>query len=342
MTDTKYVINASVDSIEDTFSITVGMFLDGFTGGKQINKQFSLTDNINIPDNISDNAVALYERLKSYWPFRSFILRCFNKNGAIIVDSERTILITMCGNKGALYGAPESVRNIYEKLELKEPNNTTNIRWYFHTQHGNDFASIACEKRGEVYDEYYPYITDGLDKFFEGYNSSSSNVLILMGEPGTGKTSLVRHYINKYNMQSALTYDERVMKSDDFYIEFLTSDRVNCLILEDSDLILRPRESEDNPIMSKLLNVSDGLVTLKSKKIIFTTNIKRLADIDPAIIRPGRCYDVVSCRALTKTEVATICQKHNLDPLDDGLNEYSLSQIFNRTKLSTKNRRVGF
>lgn len=39
-----------------------------------------------------------------------------------------------------------------------------------------------------------------------------------------------------------------------------------------------------------------------SRKILFTTNLPNVHDIDPALMRPGRCFATLHTRALTPTE----------------------------------------
>jgi len=73
-------------------------------------------------------------------------------------------------------------------------------------------------------------------------------------------------------------------------------------VVEDADILLTDRKHEGNKTMAKLLNVSDGLVKVANKKVIFTANLKTKREIDPALTRAGRCFDVVNFRDLTKAE----------------------------------------
>jgi ATP-dependent 26S proteasome regulatory subunit len=42
--------------------------------------------------------------------------------------------------------------------------------------------------------------------------------------------------------------------------------------------------------MSRFLNISDGLIKLPNKKLVFTTNVTNFENIDSALLRPGRCF----------------------------------------------------
>src|SRR3712207_7327386 len=55
-------------------------------------------------------------------------------------------------------------------------------------------------------------------------------------------------------------------------------------VLEDADNFLRPRK-EGNSMMHRFLNVGDGLVTMSHKKMIFSTNLPSVKEVDPALDR---------------------------------------------------------
>ena len=242
------------------------------------------------------------------------------------------------------YGDPDSVahyRKIFGKIF---PNKSSDIKmsWYYSSGRGMDSTDIPIETADiSVRDSFYPFITEGVDSYLGRFHTSKNSILLLTGEPGTGKTSLIRYYLASYGLDSIVTYDENIMQRDDFYINFLTNSKKHILIVEDADLLLLARENGENKIMSKFLNVSDGLVKSLNKKIIFSTNITELAKIDSAVIRPGRCFDVLEFRKLTLDEANVICEEENMDKLDEA-RSYTLADIFNRRKKSANIVKTGF
>jgi hypothetical protein len=52
--------------------------------------------------------------------------------------------------------------------------------------------------------------------------------------------------------------------------------------------------------LHKLL--TDGVARSQGRKIIFTTNLADVTDIDEALIRPGRCFAIRNLRNLTTDE----------------------------------------
>jgi ATP-dependent 26S proteasome regulatory subunit len=55
-----------------------------------------------------------------------------------------------------------------------------------------------------------------------------------------------------------------------------------------------------------ILAIADGVVRAQGRKIIFTTNLPNMRDIDEALLRPGRCYASVSTRQLDRADAAKL------------------------------------
>jgi ATP-dependent 26S proteasome regulatory subunit len=97
-------------------------------------------------------------------------------------------------------------------------------------------------------------------------------------------------------------------------------------------------------MMHRFLNASDGLISMKGKKIIFTTNIPNIGDIDDALIRPGRCFDILNFRNLTKLEAQVVVDEFYTGekPVLDK-DKYSLAEVTNLGRNRGKSRnKTGF
>jgi ATP-dependent 26S proteasome regulatory subunit len=107
---------------------------------------------------------------------------------------------------------------------------------------------------------------------------------------------------------------------------------------------LAPREDGDNDMMSKFLNVSDGLIKITNKKMIFTTNINQVTKIDPALLRPGRCFGAVEFRELTSAEAARAAAVAGVVDQDWTVQDHwSLAQIFTQGETASSPKfRMGF
>lgn len=159
------------------------------------------------------------------------------------------------------------------------------------------------EHLADLKSEMYPKVD--VTKMMEMYTQSSESVLILTGEPGTGKTCFTKMLcksmseIQKSDLNIVYVKDPELLKRDTFWISLQRQDP-DLLILDDLDDELKPRIEGKNEIMNHMLSFSDGIFPKKTK-IIITTNQPNSA-IDTAIVRPGRCFDVLALPQLTPAE----------------------------------------
>lgn len=232
--------------------------------------------------------------------------------------------------------------DIKEKLN---PYRTSSVNWSFTTLSGEIHKKeIFLEKSEPLVKSFYPWLpTDTVQDYFREYLSSPESILLLTGIPGTGKTTFIRSLILENNLNADLTYDEKLMNSDEFFLRFIDDAEKDILVIEDADHLLYDRDESQNNILAKILNISDGIIKNVTKKIVFSTNITDIDRIDPALIRPGRCYDVLDFRKLTFEESKQVL-------IDKGINRtldersYTLAELFSTNKRSQKfrNRKFGF
>jgi SpoVK/Ycf46/Vps4 family AAA+-type ATPase len=119
--------------------------------------------------------------------------------------------------------------------------------------------------------------------------------------------------------------------------------RVPIIVVEDADMLLAPRSS-GNMIMPQLLNETDGIGSNHTRKIVFTTNLSHTRDIDEALMRAGRCYEVVNCRLLTPKEAVAARWANGLPEFEVmPTNDISLAEALRkpRKKISISNGKAG-
>jgi hypothetical protein len=175
----------------------------------------------------------------------------------------------------------------------------------------------------------YPWMKSSIVHYTKQFLDSNECVLVLKGAPGTGKTTFLKQMIKASETCAVVTYDSHLLDSDGFFASFLTREDANLLIIEDADDLLQAR-SEGNKLVEKLLNASDGMVSFSHKKLIFSTNLPNINMIDPALIRPGRCFDILEFRRLNQEEANVVAQNYYGDaaPKLEG-KDFSLAEITN-------------
>lgn len=210
--------------------------------------------------------------------------------------------------------------------------------------HGLERISLPLKTDRKFYPELYPCIENPTE-FIKDFLKSSANVLILTGPAGLGKSALINEIILQAGIPTTIVFDVEVMREDKLYTDFIGQALRNeggLMIMEDSDTILSDRIASRNDMMARLLNLSDGIVNTSGAKFVFSANLKGKEDIDSALTRPGRCFDIVEFRNLTYNEAKIATEAIGV-PLYTEKSEYTVAELFNGvSNRKEAKRRVGF
>ena len=249
------------------------------------------------------------------------------------------ITITLTGD----YEFAEEYTEFFEKdFEFV----TNQIEWLY----SNDGNSIEIPLRHDrlPVEEMYPFLEgESLEDYYTNFMKSNASILLLIGPPGTGKTTFIRGLLQQTNSSAMVSYDANVLEKDYVFANFIEGNK-SVMVLEDADMFLKSRK-EGNTMMHKFLNVGDGLVTTRNKKLIFSTNLPSISDIDPALIRPGRCYDILHFSELDQKQAENLAKRCNTT-LNGKKDKWSIADVFynqntNQSKLKglkTVERKMGF
>jgi hypothetical protein len=208
------------------------------------------------------------------------------------------------------------------------------IDWNFSTQVGLSSASFDEIADTAPFSEAYPTLPEPLAEFIARYLASPETVLILQGPPGTGKTRLVRAILaamsaRKEDSAKVLyTADMRALENDEIFVDFLTGSH-DAFVIEDADHLLMAR-ANGNVDLHRFLAVADGVVRAQGRKIIFTTNLPNVGDIDDALVRPGRCFATVRTRALERGEAESLLRRlaATVTTLPAGVRSITLAELY--------------
>ena len=144
------------------------------------------------------------------------------------------------------------------------------------------------------------------DKINSFLKDDRPGLVILHGEPGTGKTTYIRSLIERNPESKFVIVNQFSIKElDTAGLNSYLSDEENIvLIMEDAEALLKNR-AEGNSIISVILNYTSGLLGEMSKiKVIATYNVDQ--NIDPALLRKGRTRIKYEFKNLTEEKARNL------------------------------------
>ena len=188
------------------------------------------------------------------------------------------------------------------------------IDWHF-TDHRSGLTHTSFDElvADGIHDEAYPTLGEPVSGFVSRFLQASETVLVLQGSPGTGKTRLVRAILGAMSERKGdsakvmYTADKKSLEHDEIFVDFITGSH-DAFVIEDADHMLLAR-SGGNHDLHRFLAIADGVVRAQGRKIIFTTNLPNIKDVDEALLRPGRCFASVRTRNLSRDEASLLLSR---------------------------------
>lgn len=213
------------------------------------------------------------------------------------------------------------------------------IKW-IHSPDGN-YITMALNDDMLPIDGMYPFLgEEKLTDYYDRYLNSTASILLLIGPPGTGKTTFIRGLLDYAKASAVVTYDPNILEKDGVFADFLEDDECSIMVLEDSDAFLSAR-TNGNTMMHRFLNVSNGLVTAKGKKMIFSTNLPSVRDVDSALTRAGRCFDIVKFDLLQYDSAQKLANSLGVQLSEKSSDTWSIAEIFHEQNIKPQ-QKFGF
>lgn len=257
--------------------------------------------------------------------WQSSILNIYNGDVIYVIEPDVISIYYNTQNPYSLY------KDLYEVLPKKEVKpKEAEIKL---VAYSNEYYTISSKIKSsnididENYNDDFKPVFEDIKSFLQ---DRKSGLIILRGEKGTGKTSLIRHLISTVPKNYILVTNAVAehLASPEF-ISFMLDHKDSVFILEDCEQILMKRTDGfgANGAIANILNMSDGLMSdIFNVKFICTFNAD-IDKIDPALLRKGRCFANYEFKPLCTKKSSALLNKLGIKV--EKAEEMILADIYN-------------
>lgn len=241
---------------------------------------------------------------------------------SLISDKAISSIYIECVDEKRLDGLINLIKS-HPKNKKKEEENHKKIAIKVLTQYGS--SGYGTMDLLFPYSKFEPLnypqeILPQFDHIIEDLQSKNpcGRLIILGGMPGVGKTSFLASLISMQLNVTPLLIQSTVFAELTLpnLIESLNNirysyDRSILLIVEDADILLMKRETDNLSAIEAMLNISDGIISKAlDLRIICTTNQNQ--SIDDAVMRSGRLCTKIDIEPITKMDKVEIIMNNIL------------------------------
>lgn len=208
------------------------------------------------------------------------------------------------------------------------------------TKFKRNLSTIYLENKNTIFESIN--VWKNSEEFYRERGIPYKLGILLYGEPGTGKSSLIHAIASLLNKDVIVLTAGAILNGKLSRYNSVCCGAPPIIVIEEIDTIVNSRQNElgekEKVILSELLNFLDGPSSPDSCIIIATTN--HIEKLDPAIIRSGRFDIKIQMGKISRDLAIQMCLDFNCNPeeiLDDST-EFNPSELQSKLIFFSKNR----
>lgn len=272
------------------------------------------------------------------------------RDSMVVINISHNLRFGVLSTNQKRFDLLDQLSKIADEAYEKNPKVSRQFGLILDNGHGltlREYDVIGKNEEGYIEEFYNDDFLPLHKKVMDAFENSAKGIVILHGEPGTGKTSYLKYLSGE--VEKKLVYvppDMCHLISNPNFIPFLLNNQNIILVIEDAESILGKREQGQSQSVSNILNITDGILSDILKVQVICTVNSQLLEIDPALLRKGRLIGQYKFGKLQESKTKALVQKTYGEGVKPAQKEMTLAEIFgmkdSEFKIKEKKQAIGF